>query len=170
MKAFWGAFGGWLAGQLFLGGLFWSLGAPTFADSLVLSLAAGGFGTCLGACITAGRDRVPAFGCLSYLALWGVLILGGVQAIVVLGLPGMLVAITAITGALTGFWLMGDGPLSPLLLLFLLLFSWVYGALSLFAPPAIFTLKNLVLTLGMLVGFQLAHVVLARLLRPRRKK
>lgn len=169
MKAFWGAFGGWAAAQAFLVGLVCWFGTTSFADGLTFSLIVGGVGACLGACVSAGRDNVPTFGCLSYLALWGLLIWGGLQAVALLGLPGLLVCVSAITGVLTGFWLMGDGPLSPVLLLFMVLFSWIYGALSLFTPPAVFSLRNVFLTLVLLALFQLAHLVLARLLRPRRR-
>lgn len=171
MRAFWGAFAGWAVGQVGLVLLTLWLGIEnSFADKLVMSLTMGGVGACLGACLTAGRDVVPAFGCLSYLACWAMLIGAALYATTVLGLPGLLVPIVAIVGVLTGFWLMGDGPLSPVLLLVLWLFGAVYGALSLFTPPAIVSLRNLVVTLGLLAGFQLVHVILARLLRGGRRR
>ncbi len=171
MRAFWGAFVGWAVGQVVLVLLLWWLGGEnSFADKLAFSLTVGGFGACLGACTTAGRDVVPAFGCLTYLVCWGGLVGAALYSSSVLGLPGLLVPIVAIVGVLTGFWLMGDGPLSPVLLLVLWLVGSVYGVLSLFTPPPIFSVRNLGATLGLLAGFQVAHVVLARLLRGGRRR
>lgn len=169
MKAFWGAFGGWVAGQVALALLSWWAGVPQLHEVLTGSLCFGGIGSCIGACISAGRENVPACGCLTYLVLWVGLAATAGGVFHWLGLPYLLVFITVTAGVLTGFWLMGDGPLSPLLLLFLLLFTWVYGALTLFLPPAVLSVRNLASTLGLLLAFQLAHVVLARMLRPRRK-
>jgi len=170
VKAFWQALGGWLAGQLVLG-LFVSMaGVPPFPIVLTHSLALGAFGACVGPLIYSGRENVPTFGCLAYFAAWVLLSWAGWYLLGLLGLPGELIRVTMVVGLLTGFWLQGDGPLSPFLLCFLLVFSWVYGALSLFTPPAVFSLRNVGLTLALLAAFEVVHVVVARLLRPRRRK
>lgn len=149
---------GWALGQvaalLYLSG---AGGQAPLTEVLTWSINAGALCACMVGCLASGFGQVPAGGCTAYVVGWVLLLATAYQVCTRLGLPDIQVVVLALTGLLVGFSVPGEGPLTVLMLLFVLVFASAYGlTASQGHGPVI---------LAFLLPFVLAELALARWLK-----